>query len=280
MSKNPLIKKVSGEMEAFSRNKLTSSLQRSGADEDTVRSITADVESCLYDGMPSKKIYDRAFTLLRRNQPGIAARYKLKNAMMELGPTGYPFEYFVGQVFKALGFQVEVGQVLQGHCVTHEVDVIATMDHHQHFIECKYYQHTGKNANVQVPLYIRSRVDDIINYRKDLPQYAGYTFHGGVATNTRFTSDAVSFGECTGLQMLSWDYPQGNGLKEIIDRERLFPVTVLTRLLIVEKQNLMEQGIVICSQLVEDPDVLGSIGLDQIRQRKVMEEVESLCRDY
>lgn len=253
------------------------SLQRSGADSAVIESIVDDVESVLYDGISSKKIYDRAFALLRKKQLGIAARYKLKNAMMELGPTGYPFEYFIGQIFKLQGFNIEVGQVLQGHCVTHEVDVIATMGKNQHFIECKYYQHTGKNANVQVPLYIRSRVDDLIRYRKDLPECAGYTFHGGVVTNTRFTSDAISFGECTGLSLLSWDYPKGNGLKEIIDREKIFPITVLTKLTIADKQILVEKGIVICSQLLEIPNVLEKIGLDKNRQQKVLEEVRFLC---
>jgi len=277
MSKKTMIRKVSGDMEPFSRNKLMSSLHRSGADDETVNSVLLDVESWVYDGITTKKIYDRAFALLRKKQLGIAARYKLKNAMMELGPTGYPFEFFVGQVFKRMGFHVEVGQVLQGHCVTHEVDVIATKDMNQHFVECKYYQSTGKNANVQVPMYIRSRVDDLINFRKNLPEYAGYTFHGVVVTNTRFTSDAISFGECTGLQLLSWDYPVGNGLKEIIDEEHIFPVTVLTKLLNAEKQQLMEKGIVICSQLLENPAALTHIGLDEVRQRKVLEEVRYLC---
>ncbi|MCX6308489.1 MAG: restriction endonuclease [Bacteroidia bacterium] len=277
MSKKTMIRKVSGEMEPFSRNKLSSSLHRSGADDETVQSVLADVEAWIYDGITSKKIYDRAFALLRKKQLGIAARYKLKNAMMEMGPTGYPFEFFVGQVFKLQGFHVEVGQVLQGHCVTHEVDVIATKEMQQHFIECKYYQSTGKNGNVQVPMYIRSRVDDLIKYRKDLPEYAGYTFHGAVVTNTRFTSDAISFGECTGLQMLSWDYPSGKGLKEIIDEERIFPVTVLTKLLNAEKQQLMERGIVICSQLLENPEALTSIGLDERRKQKILEEVRFLC---
>jgi len=277
MSRKTMIRKVSGDMEPFSRNKLMSSLRRSGADNETVESVLTDVESWIYEGITTKKIYDRAFAFLRKKQLGIAARYKLKNAMMELGPTGYPFEFFVGQVFKQLGFHVEVGKVLQGHCVTHEVDVIATKDMNQHFVECKYYQSTGKNANVQVPMYIRSRVDDLINFRKDLPEYKGYTFHGVVVTNTRFTSDAISFGECTGLQMLSWDYPAGNGLKEIIDEKHIFPVTVLTKLLNAEKQDLMERGIVICSQLLENPEALVHIGLDERRQQKIMEEVRSLC---
>lgn len=277
MKKNFVIKKESGEMESFSRTKLIHSLHRSGADSDVIDSIADDVESWIYDGITSKKIYARAFALLRKKQLGIAARYKLKNAMMELGPTGYPFEYFMGQVFKLQGFNVQVGQVLQGHCVTHEVDVIATLGKEQHFIECKYYQHTGKNANVQVPLYIRSRVDDLIRYRKDLPEYAGFTFHGGVVTNTRFTSDAISFGECTGLKLLSWDYPKGNGLREIIDRERIFPITVLTTLTLAEKQKLMDKGVVICSQIFEIPNLLIDTGIDKNRQKKVMNEIKFLC---
>lgn len=277
MKRNFVIKKESGEMENFSRTKLIHSLHRSGADPEVIDTIADDVESWIYDGITSKKIYAKAFALLRKKQLGIAARYKLKNAMMELGPTGYPFEYFMGQVFKLQGFNVQVGQVLQGHCVTHEVDVIATLGKEQHFIECKYYQHTGKNANVQVPMYIRSRVDDLIRFRKELPEYAGFTFHGGVVTNTRFTTDAVSFGECTGLTLLSWDYPKGNGLREIIDRERIFPITVLTTLTLAEKQKLMEKGIVICSQIFEIPNILFETGIDQNRQKKVMNEIKFLC---
>ncbi len=272
------IKKVSGELETFSRTKLINSLKRSGAEVEIVNSIADDVESWLYDGIPSKKIYDKAFALLRKKQLGIAARYKLKNAMMELGPTGYPFEFFVGQVFKLMGYDVEVGKVLQGHCVTHEVDVIATKEKEQHFIECKYYQHTGKNANVQVPMYIRSRVDDLIKYRKSLPEFEGFVFHGGVVTNTRFTADAISFGECTGLSLLSWDYPQGKGLKEIVDREKIFPITVLTRLNLSEKQQFMEKGIVICRQLAENPEVLAAIVTDNNKVKKVLQEIKYLCQ--
>lgn len=275
-----MIKKVSGDMEPFSRNKLMSSLHRSGADNETVQSVISDVESWVSDGMTTKKIYDRAFSLLRKKKAGIAARYKLKKAMMELGPTGHPFEFFVGEVFRQLGYQVEVAQVLQGHCVTHEVDVIATKDKEQFFVECKYYQSTGKNANVQVPMYIRSRVDDLIRFRKDLPQFQGFTFHGVVATNTRFTTDAISFGECTGLHMLSWDYPGGRGLKEIVDEKRIFPITVLTKLQLSEKQQLMEKGIVICRQLLENPEALSELGLEARRMQKLLEEVRYLCPNH
>jgi hypothetical protein len=277
MKNNFMVKKVSGELEAFSKIKLIRSLERSGADDTVINSIVAEVESLLYDGISSKKIYNMAFGLLRKKQSGTASRYKLKKAMMELGPTGYPFEYFVGEIFRLKGFDVQVGQTLQGHCVTHEVDVIATTGKEQHFIECKYYQRTGKNANVQVPLYIRSRVDDLVRKRNSQPEYAGYSFHGGIVTNTRFTNDAISFGECTGLHLLSWDYPAGNGLREIIDRERIFPITVLTKLSLADKQKLMNQGIVICGQLLETPEVLEITSLDKNKHQKVLNEIKYLC---
>lgn len=279
MKKAPLIRKQTGELEPFSRDKLARSLVSSGATPEDVRSIIEDVESWFQDGMTSKKIHNRALQLLKRNKEAVAARYKLKKAMMELGPTGYPFEILVGEVFRCMGYDVKVGQTLQGHCVTHEVDVIARKGNDLCFIECKYYQHTGKNANVQVPLYIRSRVDDLIRHYQGLPQYAGVTFHGGIVTNTRFTTDAISFGECTGLNLLSWDYPEGNSLKELIDRERIFPITVLTRLQTAEKQALLDQDVVICRQLIEEPGLLTNLRLDERRIGKVLEEVRSLCND-
>ena len=196
---------------------------------------------------------------------------------MEMGPTGHPFEHFAGQVFKALGYNVEVAQILQGHCVTHEVDVIASKEKSRMFIECKYYLTTDKNANVQVPLYIRSRVDDIIKKQSTIPEFAGYTFSGGVVTNTRFTSDAMTYGECSGLKLLSWDYPVGNGLKEIIDRERIFPITVLTKLSIQDKQRLMGQGIVTCLQILETPGTLDSLGMELVNRQKVLAEIKNLC---
>ena len=277
MNNKLLIRKASGDMEPFSSEKLRRSLQRSGAADNVIEPILNDVESWIYDGISSRKIYDRAFALLRKKTLSVASRYKLKNALMEMGPTGHPFEHFAGQVFKALGYNVEVAQILQGHCVTHEVDVIASKEKSQMFIECKYYLTTDKNANVQVPLYIRSRVDDIIKKQSTIPEFAGYTFSGGVVTNTRFTSDAMTYGECSGLKLLSWDYPAGNGLKDIIDREKIFPVTVLTKLSTQDKQRLMGQGIVTCRQILETPGTLDSLGIEMIIREKILAEIKNLC---
>jgi hypothetical protein len=283
------ILKASGESEAFSSEKLKKSLRRAGASESRANSIIRQIEDWLYDGVTSRKIYDKAFSLLRKNLPekaaeegeprfSAAARYKLKNAMMELGPTGHPFEHLVGEVFYKMGYSVEVGQVLQGSCVTHEMDVIATKGNTQILVECKFHFSQNNNASVQVPLYVRARVDDIIKYRKNLPEYKDFNFIGCVVTNTRFTLDAAAYGECSGLKMLSWDYPGGNGLREIIDREKIFPVTVLTRLSMADKQRLMERGIVVCRQIRDTPSELDFLELEETKLRRVLMEVNELVK--
>ncbi|MDD2563818.1 MAG: restriction endonuclease [Salinivirgaceae bacterium] len=195
---------------------------------------------------------------------------------MQLGPTGYPFETFMGQVIKNMGYDVKVGQVLDGHCVTHEVDVIATKNNHQTFVECKFHSDQGKRSGVQVALYVRSRVDDIIRLRMKDPQYKGFTFDGWVATNTKFSADAISFGECSGLSMLSWDYPRGNSLREILDREHIFPITILSSLTQVEKRLLLNMDIVTCQQIIDNPLVLNKLNISVKKTQSIINEAEFL----
>lgn len=276
-SRNIQILKASGEKEAFKKEKLIHSLKRSGADSTEVASVVQEMDEWMFDGVSSKDIYKKAFSLLKKKRLGAAARYRLKQAMMEMGPTGYPFEIFIGQIFKSLGYDVEVGITLDGVCVTHEVDVIATKGLTQCFVECKYYQRTGKNANVQVPLYIRSRVNDLIDKRRQSTRWDAFQFEGWIATNTRFTLDAISYGVCSGLNLLSWDYPEGNSLREIVDRERIFPITVLTKLTQADKEKLMEMGIVICRQLSEKKHLLDEMGWDERKRKRVLKEAQVLC---
>ena len=277
MSNNQtLIRKASGEKEPFSQQKLESSLKRAGADDMAISAIISEIKPWLYNGVSTKKIYKKAFKLLTSQKRGLAARYSLKKAIMELGPTGYPFEHFVGQLLQHLGFKTEVGQLLEGKCVKHEVDVVATGDKVQYFVECKYYNSQGKYADVKVPLYIRSRFDDIVEKRRNVPEYKDFTFHGWLITNTRFTTDAMNYGKCAGLQLISWDYPGGQSLKDIIEREGLFPVTVLTMLNKEQKQVLLDKGIVLCSQIYKQNGILNKLGLSENKKKKIIEEVNDL----
>lgn len=75
-------------------------------------------------------------------------------------------------------------------------------------VECKFHSSRDTKSDVKVPLYIHSRFDDI---RKELSRQnpgGKMSFEGWLVTNTRFTEDAIRFGRCAGLHLVSWDYPE------------------------------------------------------------------------
>ena len=91
--------KSTGEKVDFSLDKLRASLRRSGAGEGLINSIIDTVRDELYQGITTKEIYNRAYAMLKRKKSIFASKYKLKKAIYELGPTGFPFERFIGALF-------------------------------------------------------------------------------------------------------------------------------------------------------------------------------------
>lgn len=273
---NIIILKASGEKEAFKSEKLKHSLYNAGADSATVDGIVHNINDWIYDGISTKKIYQKAFTLLRKQQSKASIRYRLKKAIFELGPSGYPFENFIGQLFDRQGYKTEVGIVVDGNCVTHEMDVIASKDGTQHLMECKYHKDQGKHVSVQVPLYVNSRVDDIVKKRLTLPEYKGYNFEAWVVTNTRFSTDSIQYGNCSGLNLLAWDYPVGNGLKELVESLKIYPITILHHLTMKLKQELMGEDIITCQQLLSKKEILQNIGLSSSKIKAIIKELEDI----
>ncbi|MBL0682070.1 ATP cone domain-containing protein [Aquimarina mytili] len=269
--------KSSGERAKFSIHKLRKSLKRSGADDQFVEQILYKVRDELYQGISTKEIYNRAFALLKEKKSFFASRYKLKKAIYELGPTGFPFERFVATMLKYSGYKIAVGQNIKGKCVSHEVDVIARKNNQYLVIECKFHSEEGRNCNVKVPLYIHSRYQDIIILNQEQNNGDMTPDKGWVVTNTRFTKDAIRYGECVGLYLLSWDHPMGNGLKDRIDRLGLYPVTVSTLLTNREKQFLLSRDIVLCMQLINDVFYLDHLGISEQRKLKILNEIKMLC---
>ena len=277
MTHGILIRKASGVEELFDVHKLERSLKNAGAANSAIKKIVANIESWIVPGMSTRKIYSRAFSMLRRRKTPAALRYRVKRAMLELGPTGYPFETFIGQLFEKLGFETEVGVTVEGHCVTHEMDVIATQEKKQYLVECKYRMDQGNQISVQTPLYVRSRVDDIIRKREKMTKYQGLSFTGWLVTNTRFSSDSIKYGTCSGLHLLGWDYPRGKGLQHLIQEEKFYPITVLTGLPTDLKKYMLENGIVTCSQLWHNLSIMDGFELPPVRRERLLKELDELC---
>jgi len=267
--------KKSGEIAEFSAKKLEESLKRAGADKATLNKIISIVKKELYDGISTSEIYNRSFKLLKKDNSFLASRYKLKKAIYELGPTGFPFERFIAAIFKNSGFKTEVGQIIPGKCVTHEVDVVASKDDKTLIMECKFHTSEGKKTDVKVPLYIHSRFRDIKNLNTSLKFDEGW-----VVTNTVFTEDAVVYARCSGLHLLSWDLPKGDGLRDRIDHTGLYPITVSNLLSSREKQFLLSRDVVLCKELINDKFYLDHLGVSENRQKRILAEMKALCEGF
>jgi hypothetical protein len=195
MSANILVAKADGTQEPFDPRKLTQSLERAGAKHDVAEGVLKDIEKELWSGISTQEIYSRAFARLREHRHAVAARYSLKRAVLEFGPSGFPFESFIAQLFVAEGWEAKVDQIIQGHCVDHEVDVVLAKGGETMYVEAKFHNAAGFKTDLKTVLYVKARVDDIGRGR------------GLVVTNTRFTSKAVQYSTCAGLELLGWDYP-------------------------------------------------------------------------
>jgi hypothetical protein len=112
-----------------------------------------------------------------------------------------------------------------------------------------------------------------------LPGHKNKVHKGWVVTNTRFTKDAEQYAECIGLKLLSWDYPKNNGLKDLISRAKLHPVTCLSSLEEKEKKYLLDADVVLCSQLLEKPEMLDKIGIDSRNKNQILKEARSICNN-
>lgn len=272
-----VVTKASGEKALFSVGKLRTSLRRSGADEAQIDAVLQKLQPDLHAGISTKKIYRRALNLLKQLSTTVAARYSLKQGIMQLGPSGFPFEKFVAALLRAQGYTTQIGVFVDGRCVRHEIDVVAAKNGKRAMIECKFHNLHRNKSDVKVPMYIRSRFKDVERVWLSEHEYEIRFHEVWVMTNTRFTEDAIRFASCMHMRLIGWDYPLNGGLKDLTDSYHLYPLTCLTTLTKKEKQRLLDMKIVLCSELLHNPALLREAGISEERSRRVMKEIDMLC---
>ncbi|MEK7567485.1 MAG: restriction endonuclease [Patescibacteria group bacterium] len=277
MKKPLLVRKENGELEAFDASKFVHSLHRSGASDKAITGALKIVRSELHQGMPTNLIYKNSYDYLRSVEKPVAMRYSLKRAVLDLGPSGFPFEDFVGEIFKAKGFKVETGVMMQGSCVEHEVDLLAINDKKCLIGEVKFHNELGMKSDLKVALYVNSRVEDIKKYRQERGERA--IDEGWLITNTKFSKAAVHYANCKGLKVLSWTYPRYGNLQDLIEETKIHPITALASLSRNEKNQLLQSKIVLCRNITENEKALRSVGVSGPKLKRVLEEGKMLCEN-
>ena len=260
--------KSTGEKEQFNEEKLRNSIQRAGIPDKIQNLVVDHVKSKLYDNIPTSEIYHHVIEFLGKSEyPHTRAKYGLKQSIMDFGPTGYPFEDYIAQVLKSEGYQTKVRQILDGKCINHEVDIVAEKQGLKSMIECKFHNGTGIHTQVHVPMYTKSRFEDL----KDKHNLND----AWLVTNTRITSDALNFSTCSNIKVISWNYPERSGLRDLIEKSKLHPITVLTTLSQNQKQNLLDNHTVLCKDISKNLNILG---LPEDKKKSVLAEAEFVCK--
>lgn len=262
--------KANHQKEPFSEEKVIQSIKRARVPEDIQAEALSHIKSKIYDGISTEEIYQHVLEFLHRSpQPYSKARYSLKESIMMLGPTGYPFEDFIAKLLEAEGYNVRVRQTIMGRCVTHEVDVLAEKEGKTALIEAKFHNSPGTRSDIQVALYTKARFDDV----KEKNKFS----EGWIVTNTKTTIDANIYAQCAGLKVVSWSYPNGESLRDRVEKARLYPLTMISSLNQSYKISLLTNHIVLCKEIHANPRLLDILPLSNEDREKVLAEVAFIC---
>jgi hypothetical protein len=197
-----LIKKKNGKEENFSIKKVEKSLKKSGIDTALCKKICHGIEYKIKKNDSTDKIYHYVNKILKQNNDKkVLLRYSLPSAILKLGPEGFAFEQFIGEIFEAYGYSpVFVGKKIPGKCIrTHEMDIVAQKDNTMTTAELKFHNSKAKKTDLKVALYMKARFDDIEAsgfYKELLPIKM-------IITNTKFTTNAKIYSNCVKIKVLS-----------------------------------------------------------------------------
>lgn len=278
MAKQVFITKGDGEKELFDSEKLRASLTRAHATVFVIDEIVNTIEKEIRDGMSTSHIYDRAFKILNEKSKASAAKYSLRRSILNLGPTGFPFEEYVAQIFAAKGYKTRTGQIMKGKCVTHEVDVVAWNADNLLLTEVKFHNQTGIKTDTKVALYVKSRFDDLYSEKFNLDGEERKMTRGLLITNTKFTENSKHYSRCVGtFDMISWDYPEKGNLYDMIEETNLHPMTCVPLLTQHNKQELIKRGIVNCPELKNNAHILKEIGVTKEKITEIIKNIDMIC---
>ena len=271
--------KAAGNTEDFSEEKIVKSLAASGMSVDTAAQALDYLKRHVKPEISTTEIFSHVSGYLKETSPRDYMNYGLKRAMMRLGPSGHPFERFVGDLLEKFGYETQVSVSLGGECITHEIDCIAVKGDETSFVECKYHNAPGTKSDVQVALYTYARFLDIEKSMKALFENHK-TYKAWVVTNTKLTFDAINYAKCMGIRATAWTFPKKECLHDMILESGLHPVTVIDAITDEKLQRLLERDLVTCQRLkiAIDNEAVNDV-LTPVEIQHAVEDIQLICKD-
>lgn len=264
--------KASGIPAKFNRVNIEKSVLRAGASKELAESVAKDVEKKAVKGMNTQEILDLTLDSLK-DRPEIATRYDLKRAIMNLGPSGFPFEEYFSQVLKNYGYKTTTGNRVQGKVVSQEVDIVAMRKKFVYMIEAKYHNSPGIYTDTKVAMYTHARFLDVKFGSKNKFDEAW------LVTNTKCTNNAVKYAGGVNLKIIAWRYPAKGNLQELIEKKGLYPITIIRSVSDQIKKQLFRAKIVLLKDLAkhELSELSKKTELDGNILEGILDEAKAVC---
>lgn len=261
--------KINGEKEDFSPKKVYYSAMRAGAPAFLAKNIAKEVEGEVYNGIKTTEIFKKVKDRLKKESFQLSLRFNLKEGMKKLGPAGFVFEDFVRQIFSRLGMKVKGNKILSGKCCSYEIDFIAEKEGKIYIGECKYRNSGEDKIDVNVCLKAFAILDDVKSAGKFSPD-----LNFLIVTNSKFTNQAIKYSNCKGIKLLGWNYPKNEGLEDLIDKYKLYPITILPSFKSYQAEIFKSEGVMLVDEI---------LGLDIVKFSKKVNipknQLESLKRE-
>jgi len=247
---NIYVAKADGSRQLFDREKIVRTCLRMGANRHIAEEIANKIETRIYDGIETEEILKKIFRLLRRYRPVMRHLTDLRKSLSLMNPKP-EFECYVQLVLRENGYEVTPSQLIRGRCVEHEVDAIARKDDLTYFVEVKHHYNYHTPTGLDESRIARAVLEDVTEgYELELNNLR--IDRAMIVCNTKYSDHAKRYGECRGILQIGWSSPPYHGLQEMIEENRLHPITCLKDLTKETREKLTSAGIVLIRQLVEE----------------------------
>jgi len=269
------VTKADGTRQLFDREKVVKTCLRMGASRRIADEVAGKVEKRLYDGIPTSKILQMTFRLLRKYKPAILYLLDLRKglSLMDSKPE---FENFVQILLAHNGFEVTPNRLVTGKCVEHEVDAIARKDGVTYFVESKHHMNYHTPTGLDESRIARAILEDVTE-GFELGKSNLKIDRAMIVTNTRYSEHARRYGKCRNILQIGWSSPTNFSLRNMIEEKNLYPLSCLRGLKSETKTKLVNSGIVLMKQLFEEkPSTLArKTGVQKETLKQIIEKAKT-----
>jgi Holliday junction resolvase-like predicted endonuclease len=243
------VTKADGSKQLFNREKVVQTCLKMGATIQMANEVAGQVQRSLFEGVPTRTILQLIFRLMEEYKPEVGHLFDLRTgiSLMDSKPE---FEMFVQVLLAHSDFDVSPNRILRGKCGRHEVDAIAKRDGVIYFVEIKhhlsYHSLTGLDESRIAQAILEDAQEAVALGLTDFK-----VDRAMIVTNTRYSEHAVEYGTCKNILLIGWSSPQTLGLREIIEKSNLYPLSCLRGLSHDDRTRFVNSGILLLKQLLE-----------------------------